>query len=287
MVIGDVMFISPMLLHKSEPFSDPDFIIEPKLDGIRIIVSKINGNINIYTRHNNDVTSRFPELLEIPIKEDFILDGELICFDPEKNKVDFELCMERFMTKREEKRNMLPINYVVFDILHYDGEDLKNHTLLERKNILESVLKDTTLVSKIRYIREHGEKYFEAIKEIDLEGMVAKHIDSTYVVNHRSKNWVKVINWKYVDVYITSYRKDKLAWICSIEEEGILRYAGILELGTTPADRKAFYQVTKTIIKEETDKIVYLEPKIKARVKIRNWTRNNMLRSPVFVKFVY
>lgn len=55
------------------------------------------------------------------------------------------------------------------------------------------------------------------MKNIDLEGMVAKHINSTYVVNHRSKNWLKVINWKYVDVFITAYRKERFGWVCSVE----------------------------------------------------------------------
>ncbi|KZE67984.1 hypothetical protein AWM68_17585 [Fictibacillus phosphorivorans] len=280
------MYLSPMLLHKSEPFSNSDWIYEPKMDGIRITVSKFKGKIKICTRHHNDVTERFPELFDIPIKEDFVLDGEIIVYDPESKKIDWELCMERFMTRKFEKRKLLPVNYVVWDILHYDGEDLKNLTLLERKLILESVLTDTEIVSKIRYIKEHGEKYFEAIKNIDLEGMVAKHIDSTYVVNHRSKNWLKVINWKYVDVYITGYRKEKFGWLCSVEEHGKLRTAGVLELGTTPTDRKAFYNVASSIIQEEDSNYTYIEPKIKARVKIRNWTRNNMLRTPAFDAFI-
>lgn len=88
--------------------------------------------------------------MDIPIKEDFILDGEVICYDPETKRVDFELCMKRFMTRRSEKRKLLPINYIVFDILHNDGDDLKNLPLIERKLLLNSVLADTNIVSKIR-----------------------------------------------------------------------------------------------------------------------------------------
>lgn len=279
-----------MLLHKSEPFSDPSYCFEGKMDGIRIILSKINGRTKIHTRHNTDVTDRYPELLTIPVQEDVILDGEIICYTPgsrtEKPRVDFELCMERFMTKSAQKRSQIPVHYVVWDIIHFNGNDLKNLSLLERKKILDSVIPDTETISKIRYIKEHGEKLFEAIKEMDLEGMVAKRLDSKYFLNHRSKDWLKVINWKYENVYISGYRKDKFGWLCSVKDKGKFRYVGVLELGTKPSERKAFYGVAKSLIKYENSSVVYIDPKIQVRVKIRNWTRNNMLRSPVFDQFV-
>lgn len=76
------MFISPMLLHKSiEPFDNRDYISELKLDGIRLIVSKIDDQIKLYTRHHNDVTALFPELHTIDIPDGTILDGEIIVSD--------------------------------------------------------------------------------------------------------------------------------------------------------------------------------------------------------------
>lgn len=69
------MFVSPMLLHKSEkPFEDTGYITELKLDGIRLILSKFNYQIRLYTRHNKEVTTKFPELLtfEIPSFVEYI-----------------------------------------------------------------------------------------------------------------------------------------------------------------------------------------------------------------------
>lgn len=274
-----------MLLQKSEPFSSPDWIFEPKMDGVRILLSKINKEVKIYTRHRNNVKLRYHELHDISVKKDIILDGEIVCYDPENNKVDFELCMKRFMTRRPDKMKNLPINYVVFDILHYDGNDLRNLPLIERKEILHAVLEDSEYVSKIRYITEHGKEFFEAAQQMDLEGIVAKRADSLYE-GRRSHEWRKIINWKYEDVYITGYKKNGLGWLCSVEDNGHFRYAGLLEFGTTPDDRKAFYRVSQSLVIEETDKFVYLEPKIRVKVKIRNWTRNNMLRTPVFCEFI-
>ncbi|SFE42079.1 DNA ligase-1 [Bacillus sp. OV194] len=278
------MFINPMLLHKSEPFSDPKWIFEPKMDGIRLLFSKIKNNVQLYTRHNHNVTERFPELLKIPVHNDVILDGELICYDPEQNKVDFERCMERFMTRRPQKRQQLEVHYVVFDILHYDGMDVRHLPLIKRKEILDSVIEDTGYISKIKYVPNEGERYFEAIKQMDLEGMVAKRKDSPYE-SKRSAKWLKVINWKYVDVYITGFKKKELGWLCSVKEEDRLKSVGILDLGTTPESREAFYRVAKSIRIEENEDVVFLEPKIQAKVKIRNWTRKGMLRSPSFVGF--
>ena len=66
------MFISPMPLHKTEqPFEDDNFITE--LDGIRLILSKFDDRIKLYTRHTNEVTKKFPELLQLDIQDGTIL----------------------------------------------------------------------------------------------------------------------------------------------------------------------------------------------------------------------
>jgi DNA ligase-1 len=76
------MFVSPMLLQKTDqPFDDDSYITELKLDGIMLTFSKIDNNVRLYTRHNNDVTYKFPELLTIDIPNGTVLDGEIIVTD--------------------------------------------------------------------------------------------------------------------------------------------------------------------------------------------------------------
>lgn len=284
------MFIYPMLLSKGEAFSSKSFIYECKFDGIRLQLVKINGQTKLYTRHKLDISNRFPELLESKIPDNCILDGELVHFDTETNQIDFEKIMERFMTKNPLKRQRIPVQFVVFDILFLE-KDLRSTPLMERKKILANCLEDSDLISKIKYIPEHGQALFESIKERDLEGMVAKRIDSTYFSSSpsgskRSTDWLKVINWKYENVFITGYSKKEFAWICSKLEGETLRPVGLLTLGTTPTVRKAFYHVARTIKTAENQNFVYLQPKIQATVKIRNWTKNGKLRTPVFDSFV-
>ena len=107
------------------------------MDGIRLILSKFNGTIKLYTRHHNDVTSKFPELLNLDIPDGTILDGEIIVTDLE-GKPDFEAMMERFQFHRSEHS----IQYCVFDIIYYKGKKL-TLPLVERKMLLEKVLERT------------------------------------------------------------------------------------------------------------------------------------------------
>lgn len=134
------MFIPPMLLETAEAaFNDDNYIYEPKFDGHRAILSSIGGQTRIYTRHNNECSQQYPELLSVPFTEDMILDGEIVCIDP-AGAIDFEAVMTRFQTRRTDSINrlmgQLPAAFVVFDILSYRGEDLRGLPLMRRKEIL-------------------------------------------------------------------------------------------------------------------------------------------------------
>lgn len=285
------MFIPPMLLETAQaPFNDPKFIYEPKFDGHRAILTSINGQTRIYTRHNNECTRQYPELLALPFEEDMILDGEIVCIDP-AGAVDFESIMTRFQARRADSINrlrvQLPATYVVFDILMYQGEDLRGLPLMQRKEILASAsLPVSRNIVKTPFIEGAGEALFADICSRSMEGIVCKRKDSKYV-SRRSSAWQKVINWTYVDVWIAGYRKDEFGWLVSVEDEaGRLRPAGIIELGVIPDHKRAFYGVKDALIIGEDKNNFYLQPSIRAKVKTRNWTKAGMLRDPVFVDFV-
>lgn len=284
------MFIEPMLLMKQEhPFEDSNTIFEPKIDGHRLILSRINRETRLYTRHNNDCTAQYPELHDVPAAKDIILDGEVYCTD-ERGQIDFELVMSRFQTKGEAKiaaamkRN--PVGLMVFDILFYDGKDLRGLPLMERKEILDEVVADSPFIHKIQFVEREGKALYEAIKQHDMEGIVCKRKDSIYV-GKRSADWQKVINYQYADIYLTGLRKKEFGWLASVQEaSGRFRPAGVIELGVPPAHKQAFREISKQIVTGEDKDFVYLDPRLKATVKFRNWTRSGMLRSPVFVDFV-
>lgn len=245
----------------------------------------MNNETRLWTRHQNECTRQYPELWNVSIDGDVILDGEVCSLDPETGAIDFELVMERFQLKKHDKIQAAaarrPVQYVVFDILYHDGKDLRDLPLLERKSILHSVLKPNAFFSPAMFVDDNGEALYRLICDRKMEGIVAKRKDSTYV-SRRSQDWLKVVRYEEA-----GYKKDEFGWLSVVEENGKKRPAGIIELGVPPKHKKAFYGIAKQLVTGEDKNYVYLEPLIKARVKMRNWTRNGMLRTPAFVDFVF
>lgn len=271
------MFISPMLLHKSdEPFNDSEYLTELKLDGIRFEYTvDLTGKVRMYSRHKNEVTSRFPELLSLNIPPGTILDGEIIVSDKD-GKPDFEAMMEKFMSSKSDAK----VSYVVFDVLMYQGKSVRNLPLLKRKEILAEIIPvDTPLLSKVQFIEGHGKEYFDLVKAQSLEGIVLKKKNTKYEANKRSHSWLKVINYQYATVFVHGYRKDEFGWLLS-NSDG--KYLGIMELGASKEPRKIIY--SKPVIKD-TDSFKHIEP-VKCKVKFRNYTKKGLLRLPSFVEFV-
>ncbi|MBU7319043.1 ATP-dependent DNA ligase [Paenibacillus oleatilyticus] len=285
------MFYEPMLLEtRAEAFDSAAHIYEPKIDGHRLQLHLSGGQVRLFTRHKNDCTRQYPELWNVPTEaEELVLDGEVASVDPETGIFDFERVMERFQLKKADRihgaAERRPVNFVVFDILQLNGQDLRGLPLMDRKRILADVLRPNEYFTLISFVDGRGRDLFEAISARKWEGIVGKVKGSSYV-GRRSPDWLKIIRWEYHDVFIAGYRKSELGWLVYVQEEGRLRPAGIVELGVTIAAARAFYGVSKQLVVGEKGDFVYLEPKIQARVKTRNWTKAGMLRQPAFVEFI-
>lgn len=287
------MFIDPMLLATAQaPFSDSRFIFEPKIDGHRLNFSQQNGAFRLYTRHNNDCTRQYPEIAGALFTHDIVLEGEIAYVDPATGISDFESVMPRFQAKKFNKIaaliGSLPSTFVIFDVLQYNGEDLRRLPLIQRKEILASISLPSASFGIVPHIEGAGEALFEQIEARAMEGVVGKRKESVYETGRRSENWRKVINWSYADVFITGYRKEEFGWLAAVPtlDNAKMRPAGIIELGASPTHKKAFYNIVKPLITWEDRNFVYVELRIRARVKMRNWTKSGMLRGPVFCEFI-
>ncbi|OZB98129.1 hypothetical protein [Paenibacillus sp. XY044] len=274
------MFVSPMLLEyaaDNKPFDDDNYITELKLDGIRLIVSNMD-RVRLYTRHNNEITANFPELVDnIDIPKGTILDGELIVSGPD-GKPDFEAVMERFKSKKSKHK----ATFCAFDIIKHKHNDIHSYPLLERKAILESAFEPNGFYMKSKYLVGNGSAYFDLVKQQNLEGIVLKRADTKYEIGKRSDKWQKVIAYDMGEYFIAGYRKDEFGWLLS---DGI-RVLGVMELGVPTEERRAGWRVFQQLKTKETKDMVYLQPLIKCVVKHRGFTKNNMLRLPVFEKFI-
>lgn len=198
--------------------------------------------------------------------------------------------MSRFSTKQASKitqfTKTLPATYAVFDILQYKGQDLRKLPLMERKEILHGVVLPSSSFGIVPHIEGAGEALFAQIEAMGMEGVVGKKKDSQYS-SIRSREWQKVINWSFANVFITGYKKDEFGWLAAFPDpSGKMRPAGVIEHGPNSKHKQAFRGVCQQLVTGEDKNNVYLEPKIQARVKMRNWTKSGLLRIPVFDQFI-
>jgi bifunctional non-homologous end joining protein LigD len=182
----------PMLAQDNpfkKPFEQPDYIIQEKFDGTRIIAIKENGKWHLMTRHwKNDVSGKFPEVIKDLQKiqaSDVILDAELTFFTNGKSK--FLTVLAKPETKRGHVAKLL-----VFDIVRYNG-DVTKLPLMQRIEILRKILPNTTHVQLVKTITTPAkfQSVYNNIVKKQGEGVVMKKKNSTYKFDTR-KDWVKV-----------------------------------------------------------------------------------------------
>ncbi len=120
--------IEPMKAVLSDtPFSDPDWIFERKLDGIRCLAIRDAGGVQLMSRTARQMNDQFPELveaLERQPSEDFIADGEIVAFAGG---------ITSFARLQQRARRRVPVLLYVFDLPRLDGDDLRPLPLRERK----------------------------------------------------------------------------------------------------------------------------------------------------------
>ena len=148
-----------------------NWLFEIKYDGYRILSFVENGKARLVTRNNKDYTKKFDEIVKslANISQDnFVLDGEIVCFD-ENGRSDFGLLQNNI------KFNKGGFYYVVFDILALNGKDLRDKPLNDRKEILEKVLtKQPFNIIYSSFVIGKGSESFNIAKKMNLEGIVAK-----------------------------------------------------------------------------------------------------------------
>ncbi len=179
------------------PFSRPGWVFEIKYDGYRLLGEVGGGAARLLSRNGNDLTHVFPEVALVLAKLPYstlVLDGEVVVNDA-AGLPSFRLIQKRGRLQREpdiaRAAVALPATYYAFDLLAFEGYDVRGLPLLERKALLRKVLPAAGPVRYSDHIAEQGEAMFRHIVGLGIEGMVAKRTDSIYV-GGRSRSWLKV-----------------------------------------------------------------------------------------------
>ncbi|MDO8491396.1 MAG: DNA ligase D [Dehalococcoidia bacterium] len=300
--------VSPMLATlAAEPFDDPGWYFEPKLDGYRVVAFIRDGKATLRSRGGLDVTNNYallgPELVQQPAAE-IMLDGEIIALD-EKGKQCFQ-CLQNYLqsvqkTARGRIAPAIPLVYYVFDVLYLDGYDLLKAPLEQRKRLLSSALRISQHVRLVDYFEGEGKALFRAAIENGLEGVVAKRKDSMYEAGRRSRNWLKVKTALSDDFVIGGYTLGRGArsgafgalLLGYFEDSGRLTYAGHVGSGF---DQRGLAEIRQSLqalkvadcpfreTPPENAPATWVRPELVAEVKYAEVTGDGYLRAPVFLR---
>jgi DNA ligase D-like protein (predicted ligase) len=273
-----------------ERFSDPEWIYERKLDGIRCIAIKADKRVRLLSRNDLSLNSRFPEVVEA-LESDpatgFVIDGEVVAFDGAQTS---------FARLQQRGERPVSVFYYVFDILHLGGEDLTDLPLRERKSALRQALAFHGPVRLTPHRNRDGEALFRDACRKGWEGVIAKRADAPYT-HGRSKDWLKFKCSAEQELVVGGYtppkgsRTELGALLLGYFEDGRLRYAGKVGTGFTRATLRDLAERLEPLRRDDSpfaDEVrergaAWVAPELVAQVGFSEWTRDGRLRHPRFL----
>jgi len=220
------------------PLVGEAWLYELKLDGFRLLADVRRRDVVLRYRSGHVCTDAFPELVEslgaIGLSR-VVLDGEVVAFD-EKGRPDFDRLGPRLAKTRGPKP---PVSFHVFDVLAVGAVDVRSLALGERKHLLEGVVaRSKGALRSVPYTVGDGRQLAAFIDEHDLEGLVAKRVDSSYQ-SGPSPGWVKAKRRHEEDFIVARCRWGRDGQIDALslatEIDGELAPAGVVEIGASRA----------------------------------------------------
>jgi bifunctional non-homologous end joining protein LigD len=293
--------ITPMkgTLAASPPRGD-GWLYEIKWDGVRAICMIANGAVRMVSRSGKSCERQYPELSVLPHFVDAreaVLDGE-ICVLDERGRPRFNLIQNRIMVSDPASIAALarskPATLFLFDLLYLDGHDLRAVPLVERKKLLKAVVRPGGAI-RISESFEEGEHLLEAAREQELEGVIAKRVDSRYEAR-RTNTWLKIKTVRHNECVICGYTQGERdyfgALVLGIYENNTLVWAGNVGTGFDNARMAEIHRrlqplvTAKSPFKEQhklLKGVTWVRPELVCTVKYIEWTPDGRLRAPVFI----
>jgi bifunctional non-homologous end joining protein LigD len=270
-------------------FSDPDWIFERKLDGVRCGAFRERGRVTLLSRNNLDLGGRYPEIVEalsVP-GPDVVLDGEVVAF--KGGQTSFERLQQR-------GRRRVAIFYYLFDILSLDGRDVTAEPLRARKRLLREAVDFRGPLRFTTHRNADGETAFRHACESGWEGVIAKRADSPYRAT-RSRDWLKIKCDREQELVVGGWTAPKGsrvrlgALLVGYYDGGRLRYAGKVGTGF---DRVTLEMLGDELEKREVDgppfdggklprDARWARPELVAQIGFTEWTRDGRLRHPRYL----
>ncbi len=287
-------------------FSRKGWIFELKYDGYRLLAGVRDGKPYLRYRNGHDATALFPEitrtLRSLPVQS-ALLDGEVVVLDgqsrPSFNGLQQRALLSRGLDiERASVRN--PASLFAFDLIEFEGHDLRSLDVLTRKRLLRGIVPAAGAIRYCDHIAERGAEFLEQIGKMRLEGMVGKRASSTYV-GRRSSDWLKFRHDNVGDFVIVGYSlpKGQRKGLASLhvalydpDDEADYVYAGRVGTGFSDAtlaelsDRLTELEIPGAPCRGDVPKgnqHRWVEPELVCEARYKEQTRVGMLRHPVFL----
>ena len=275
----------------NDRFSDPDWIFETKLDGIRCLATRSGSDVVLTSRTGRDMSGDYPEVAKALARQpedDFVVDGEIVAL---------ENGITSFSRLQRRGREDVAVYLYLFDILRLAGEDTTDLPLRRRKALLRRSLDFGGPIRYVAHRNREGEAIFREACRKGLEGIIAKRADATYV-HGRSRDWLKFKCSHQQELVIGGFtaprgsREEFGALLVGYREDGRLRYAGKVGTGFDRGTLKDLGKRMRAIERESPPFVDvhpiprsarWVEPELVAQIGFTEWTRDGRLRHPRYL----
>ena len=294
-------WVEPMkaVLH-DRPFSDPNWIFERKLDGVRCLAFRTPAGVLLRSRTHKRLNNSYPELVDALERErcrDFVVDGEIVAFSGRITSFSRLQGRMQIADPERARRTRIAVYLYLFDIVHLDGHATTGLELRTRKRLLSRALGFEGPVRFLSHRNRDGEVLYADACRRGLEGLIAKRADAPYR-RSRSTDWLKLKCSHEQELVIGGFtspqgkRTDFGALLVGYYEGGDLRYAGKVGTGF---DQRTLADLGARMRKLERDRPPFadvdpipkgthwIEPRLVGQFAFSEWTRDGRLRHPRYL----
>jgi bifunctional non-homologous end joining protein LigD len=290
--LPDLRELRPMLAKSADaPFDDPEWIFELKLDGYRALAFVDRNSARLISRRGTELSPDYPAIIEdlLRMRVEAVFDGEIVVID--------QAGIPRFeLLQNYKKAGQGYLVYYVFDILFLNGRDVRAQPLSERKEILQFILNSSDKVRYADHVAGNGIKFFDLVKKMGLEGIIAKKKSGLYLNGKRVDHWLKIKCRPLHDAIICGFTESRVnrntlgSLLLGVQHDSELRYVGRVGSGLDRASdliAKLRKRLTRKCPFKRTPKadmpIHWVKPELVCSVEFHEWTKAGLMREASFV----
>lgn len=285
------------LVH--EPFNDPDWLFEPKLDGERCLIFKRGRHVELMSRNRKQLSPTYPEIAQAvaeQVEHDGVLDGEIVAFDGPRTS--FARLQQRMQLEQPDTTESMrvPIYCYLFDLPHLNDYDLTAVPLRDRKKALSRIASFRDPLRMTPHENTDGADYYRRACQAGSEGALAKDATSGYA-RGRSRTWLKFKCVANQELVIGGYtepagRRPELgALLVGHHDNGRFVYAGKVGAGFDESTLRDLRQRLSTLEQNRSPfdedigerGVHWTKPALVAEIAFTEWTQDGKLRHPSFV----